>query len=74
MENLQSTDYMIGFGILIVLTIILLLLFRKKPEKKVEPTFFEDKKEPSAVEVAPAPIAPKITWAQRLSLGLEYVS
>jgi fused signal recognition particle receptor len=70
MENLQSTDYMIGFGILIVLTIILLLLFRKKPEKKIEPTFFEEKKEPT-VEVVPAPVAPKITWAQRLSLGLE---
>lgn len=70
MENLQSTDYMIGFGILIVLAIILMLLFRKKPAQKIEPTSIEEKKAP-VVEVAPEPVAPKVTWSQRLSLGLE---
>jgi fused signal recognition particle receptor len=66
MGNFQSTDYLIGFGLLVVITLVLLILFRKGPAKtsEVKP---ELELSPKLETQAP----PKITWAQRLSSGLE---
>jgi fused signal recognition particle receptor len=71
MESLGlSFEYVIGLVIVLVV-IVLLSTLKKKPSKELPPSEVAKAEvaKPTIEEAAPA--IPKLTWSQRLSLGLE---